>query len=254
VNVFGREYAEDYDALYGDKDYEGEVSLIEQLAAAHHDHVRRVVDFGCGSGGHAIRLAQRGYDVTGVDRSEHMLARAREKSAQLDFRVAPVFVQGDVTSVRLGSSFDLGLMMFAVLGYQVTDGALRDTLATVRAHLASGGLFIADVWYGPAVLATGVSERTKTVDAGNRRIIRSARSELDIASHRVDVQYVVQHVEGASTVEVARETHAMRFFFPDELERALGDAGFTLLAMRAMDEDAPATTQSWNVLFVARAN
>src|SRR5207244_9106566 len=40
-----------------------------------------VVDVGCGTGRHALRLAARGANVTGIDFSEGMLARAREKEA-----------------------------------------------------------------------------------------------------------------------------------------------------------------------------
>ena len=38
-----------------------------------------VVDVGCGTGRHAVRLAERGAHVVGVDFSDGMLARAREK-------------------------------------------------------------------------------------------------------------------------------------------------------------------------------
>src|SRR5205814_7072190 len=81
--LFGPLYASAYDALHEDKDYERECDLFErtfdELAAGG---VRRVLDLGCGTGGHAIPLARRGYDVVGVDRSEAMLARAADKAAR----------------------------------------------------------------------------------------------------------------------------------------------------------------------------
>ena len=45
-----------------------------------------VVDVGCGTGRHALRLAARGASVVGVDFSDGMLARAREKDGASDVR------------------------------------------------------------------------------------------------------------------------------------------------------------------------
>ena len=68
--VFGRDYADVYDAIYGAKDYAGEADLIERMLARHRvPRPCRVLDIGCGTGRHAFALARRGYEVTGIDRS-----------------------------------------------------------------------------------------------------------------------------------------------------------------------------------------
>src|SRR5215208_7052123 len=111
--VFGRDYAAAYDDLYHDKDYLAEVDLIEQLFKLHGTGpVRRVLDLGCGTGGHAVHLAHRDYEVVGVDRSAEMLERARARAAHARFEL------GEIGSLDLGETFDALLMMFAVIGYQ----------------------------------------------------------------------------------------------------------------------------------------
>ena len=45
-----------------------------------------IVDVGCGTGRHAVRLAGRGANVVGVDFSDGMLARAREKEGASQVR------------------------------------------------------------------------------------------------------------------------------------------------------------------------
>jgi hypothetical protein len=45
-----------------------------------------IVDVGCGTGRHAVRLAERGANVIGVDFSDGMLARAREKDGASQVR------------------------------------------------------------------------------------------------------------------------------------------------------------------------
>lgn len=256
-DMFGAAYAQQYDLLYQDKNYDAEVALLERLFRKHALVGNAVLDLGCGTGQHAIRLAQRGYEVTGVDRSPEMLRIARVKGEQSldELSPQPSFVEGDVTTVRLGGTpFDAALMMFAVLGYQVTNDAVRASLRTVRAHLRPGALFVCDVWYGPAVLHVRPSERTKVVDAPGGQVIRSVRTELDSFAHRADVSYRVWRLRDKEVVAEMHEKHAMRFFFPQELALLFEAAGLELLELRAFgDADAPPTEETWNVLAVGRA-
>ena len=55
----------------------------------------RIVDLGCGQGTQALRLARRGYDVTGVDASADLLARFER-----DLAAEPAGVRGRVRIVR----------------------------------------------------------------------------------------------------------------------------------------------------------
>jgi SAM-dependent methyltransferase len=254
--TFGPVYAELYDLLYRDKDYDSEVSLLERLFERYGLLGDRLLDLGCGTGQHAIRLARRGYRVTGVDRSASMLAIARVKAEQQLDEVAPhpLFVEGDVASVRLSEGFDGVLMMFAVLGYQVTAEAVLASLRTARAHLCEGGLFVCDLWYGPAVLKLRPSARTKVVEVPDGRIMRSACATLDGAAQRVDVVYHVRRMRDRDVVADLSETHRLRYFFPDELKATMERAGFALEDLQAFGErEGPPSEESWNVLAVGKA-
>src|SRR3954452_6016867 len=113
-SVFGAGYAAAYDALYQDKDYASECDMVERLVGTYgRGRARRILDLGCGTGGHAALLAERGYEVVGVDRAPDMLALARARGGTTRYEL------GDVATVDLGETFDVALMMFAVLGYQI---------------------------------------------------------------------------------------------------------------------------------------
>ena len=84
--IFGSTYADAYDLLYEEKDYLAECDLLESLFQTYGEGpIHRIIDFGCGTGNHAIPLASRGYQVTGVDRSVNMLSQA-EKSGRFQWQ------------------------------------------------------------------------------------------------------------------------------------------------------------------------
>jgi SAM-dependent methyltransferase len=67
----------------------------------------RAVEFGCGMGKHAIEMARRGFEVTGVDLSPTAIRMARENAAAADMDVR--FVAADVTrAMDLPTGFGFG--------------------------------------------------------------------------------------------------------------------------------------------------
>jgi SAM-dependent methyltransferase len=249
MTVFGAEYAAAYDTLYRDKDYSAECDLIECVFRAYAgEHVRRVLDLGCGTGGHAARLAQRGYQVVGVDRSEAMLERAQARGSSARF------VEADILGLDLGETFDAVVMMFAVLGYQVTNAEVLRALATVRRHLRPGGVFVADAWYGPAVLRERPTDRLKVQDTPDGQLIRAASGELDVRHHLCSVRYHVWRIDHAERVSQTTEEHRMRFFFPLELEALAAQSEMQVVRLGQFPEfDREPDEGSWNVMLVARA-
>lgn len=249
TDVFGPGYAGAYDSLYADKDYAGECNLLERIWATYGtDHVRSVLDLGCGTGRHAHELAARGYDVVGVDRSEPMLELARSRGP------GPAFVSADVAQLALGRTFDAAVLLFAVLGYQVETEQVLATLRSARRHLEPGGLLAFDVWYGPAVLAERPAPREKVVERDGERLVRRSSGTLDVRRHRVRVDFELWPLDRGAQVGAVMESHLMRFFFPLELEHYLADAGFRLCRLGGFPEVAQEPSETtWSVLAVAVA-
>lgn len=73
-------FAEYYDGLMQNVDYDGGAEYIHRLIRQYKPNAHLLVDLACGTGSMTVRFAQRGYDVIGVDFSEDMLSKAREKS------------------------------------------------------------------------------------------------------------------------------------------------------------------------------
>lgn len=254
-DVFGSIYGDAYDLLYQDKNYTAECDLVERLFQTHDTGaIQSVLDLGCGTGNHAIPLARRGYEVVGVDRSADMLAHARRKAGNPRDNGRAVFYQDDIRTVDLDRHFDAALMMFAVLGYQLENADVLSALRAARRHLRSGGLFLFDVWYGPAVLHQRASQRVKVIPTPRGQILRVASGVLDINRHLCTVHYRLWQFEGEKLVADAEEHHSVRYFFPREIDLFLASSGFAPIRLGAFPEfDRDPDETTWNILGLARA-
>jgi SAM-dependent methyltransferase len=256
MNVFNTLYASQYDSMYLGKSYLAECDLIDE--AVKRFAGRRpltLLDVGCGTGGHAFELSKRGYQVTGVDLSAEMLAAAQLKAETLDVSQKPLFVLGDARNFGTGTKHDIAIMMFAVVGYLVTNADVQAGLSNVRAHLEPGALFICDFWYGPSVLTERPSDRFREIAFGHGdRLLRAASTVLDTRRHLAEVTFRLWQFDGERIANEATEVHSMRYFFPMEFELLLANAGFELKSMTAFPSlDKPLSDDAWNALVVAQA-
>jgi SAM-dependent methyltransferase len=251
--VFGEAYANQYDQLYGEKDYAGECDLIEQAFQRFGSgEINSIVDWGCGTGNHSIVLAQRGYSMTGVDGSAEMLRRAGQKSA--DNCVDVRWIEGDARMAEAGGPFDAGLFMFAVLGYFPSNEDVTAALRNARRHIRTGGLLVFDVWYGPAVISLKPSDRVKVIPISDGKLIRMVTSELDTRHHLSSVHINSWRLVGGQVAEESDELHSLRYFFPLELEALLQQSDFRLASLTAFPTlDKPPDETTWNVFVVGIA-
>ena len=250
-----QEYAGYYDDLYQDKDYRGECSFLEDIFATFGSKtITSLLDLGCGTGGHALLLAERGLEVTAVDLSEQMIGVARERAHERGLEVD--IQQADIRQLELGKQFDAVISMFAVIGYQISNEDVSNTLQTARRHLDVGGIFTFDVWFGPAVLSVRPEQRFKIIRNGEEggRIIRLAKPRLDIMGHYVQVDYTIYQIENDRIVKEVQESHRNRFYFPKELEMLLDNCGFSCRQICPfMKLGQECSSEDWNVSVIATA-
>lgn len=149
----GQEYDAPYEARASiGMNVHGEADLITKLQHASDpqpapDIPYRVLDAGCGTGRMAIELARRGVAVVGVDLDEVMLAQARAKAPQLDWRL------GDLATIEVGQRFDCVVLAGNVMIY-LTPGTEAATLANMAGHLKPGGVLVAAFELQPPAWST----------------------------------------------------------------------------------------------------
>jgi SAM-dependent methyltransferase len=254
MSVFGQ-YARYYDLLYRDKDYEAEAQFIRTVLQTYAPEAQQLLELGCGTGAHAVLLAEQGYQVHGIDLSEEMLQRADSRLTQLppDLTSRLKFTQGDLRNVRLNQTFDVVLSLFHVMSYQTTNEDLSAALATVKDHLKPGGIFVFDVWYGPAVLSDRPQVRVKHLEDDQISVTRIAEPILYPNKNWVDVNYQIFITDKQTTsVNELRETHRMRYWFNPEIESLVQQFGLKILKCREWMSDREAGFDTWGTYFIAQ--
>jgi hypothetical protein len=109
------------------------VELLAELAGEG-----AALEFAIGTGRIALPLAERGVRVAGIDNSEPMLARLREKPGAEQIEV----VAGDMATTRLPGAFSLVYLVFNTIFNLTSQDGQVACFENAAAHLESGGRFV----------------------------------------------------------------------------------------------------------------
>jgi SAM-dependent methyltransferase len=176
------------------------------LATARPGVGEHVLDIGCGCGATTISLAQRvgaSGRVLGVDISEPMLARARERCAEL--RLANVeLMRSDAQQAQLIPTHDLAFSRFGVMFFDDPTSAM----ANIGRGLLPGGRLVFVCWQDRAV---------------------NPWMGVPLAA-------ALQHVPAPPPV-VPNAPGPFAFADPDRVRAILGDAGYTGITLEGVEHD-----------------
>ena len=210
-------YANYYDLLYKDKDYEGEVEYIDKIIKKYTDKANSILDLGCGTGKHAELLSHKGYFIHGVDASEKMLEKANLR-ARYNSKIQ--FTLSNIQDFNLKVKFDVVTALFHVMSYLNDDDSINQSLKNIYYHLKEGGIFIFDCWYGPAVLYQRPEIRIKRLSNNDVELTRIAEPVIKENKNVVEVNYdiFIKNNKDNKIFEI-KEVHSMRYFFMNEIKQ-----------------------------------
>lgn len=214
---------------------------VEQFLALVKRSEGRVLDLACGPGRHSIPLAQRGFNVTGVDHSVFLLERARARGAEVG--VAVEWLQADMRDFRRPDTFDLALSLFTSFGYFRDDADNQRVLDNVWASLRPGGTFVLDM-VGKEVLArnfnpTASREVPEGVVVQRRRVV----DDWD----RMENEWILLRDGTARTFRFDHWIYSGR-----EIKRMFTDAGFAHVAVFGNYLGAPYGPEASRLVVVGR--
>jgi SAM-dependent methyltransferase len=244
--IFGN-YAKYYNLLYSDKDYSGESDYIIKLLKKYASDAVDILDIGCGTGKHASLIAQRGYNVTGIDLSEEMISIARSKNYKdSKFQVA------NARNFKHIQKYDAISSLFHVMSYQTSNKALEEVFINVSRHLKPGGVFIFDFWYTPAVLTQKPSVRIKRLEDQDIKVTRLTEPIQHFNENIVDVNFELliedKHTGG---FEIIKELHEMHYFSIPEIDFFLEKSGLKSIRYEEWMSGNMPSEETWGVCCIA---
>ena len=135
--------AASYDRLTNDVDYEATVEFYMQILKREGLRPRTAADLACGTGSVTKILAEKGFDVIGVDLSEEMLTEAFQKVQ--DMGNPPRFVCQPLQELWLPRGVDMAVCALDSLDYITNPNDCDEAIRRTYKALNPGGIFIFDV-------------------------------------------------------------------------------------------------------------
>lgn len=136
------EFADIYDILTDDVEYEKRAEYIDKLVKVHLGRKADLLcDLGCGTGSICTLLSGKGYDCIGIDQSQEMLCVALTKNP--DGKI--LYLNQNITDFELYGTVDVFLSMLDTVNYITDDEALCRMFSLVSNYLNPDGIFIFDV-------------------------------------------------------------------------------------------------------------
>jgi SAM-dependent methyltransferase len=212
---YGEGFADVYDEWYADvTDVDATVSRMVELA----DGEGRVLELGVGTGRLAVPMAAAGLRVVGVDSSEAMLAKLRER----DTAGTVEAVLGDIAVDLPAGPFDAVLVAYNTIFNLLGELDQPSLFRRVADRLAPGGVFVVEAFV-PDTDATGesseVTMRTMTVD----------HVVLSVSVNRPDEQVAEgQFIQISETGGVRLRPWSIRWATPEQLDAMAAAAGLHL--------------------------
>ena len=129
-----------YHQLYFNRDDNEAAAFIDQLISyLKPPPGSRMLDVACGKGRHSIQLAEKGYDVTGIDLSEESIDEALHSATEYLH-----FFQHDMRLPFRADYFDYAFNFFTSFGYFNTRQEHDDAIHTIAQALKKDGIFVLD--------------------------------------------------------------------------------------------------------------
>jgi SAM-dependent methyltransferase len=218
-----------------------------------------VLELGCGTGRVSLEIAAGGIDVTGVDLSPRMLEVAGRKAQVQGLSAHCDFQQGDMREVRLEQRFPLVIIPFRGFQHLETVVDQREALATVRNHLAPGGLLIVDM-FNPdvAMLAdmdsTPFHVRDVHQPESGTRLVVYGQNRWDHIEQTNNSRLIIEEVDhqGRMLQRLYRD-FVMRYTYRYEMQHLLEICGFTVEALYGDFDGNPVSEAAEELVWLSRA-
>lgn len=241
--VFDETYLQTYLPFTDDERTRAEA--LGAAALAGLEQGAEILDCPCGFARHSLVLTGAGYEVTGLDRSETLLAEAERRRGDADH---PRLVRGDYRELPFAdASFDAVFCLFSALGYLERDedvGVLRE----FRRVLRPGGALIVETMHRDGLARFSRASPHRTWDRLPDDALFLHEHETDWLAGTMSALHLVVTAAG----ERIERRFVHRLYSMKEWAEMLRDAGFAEVDAFGGWDEAPASPESWRLILRGR--
>lgn len=238
---FGEDYLRTYLPALPDEKTEAQVDGIVSCLGLQPP--ARVLDLCCGHGRHAVRFAERGYEVAGQDLSELFLARARDDAERRGVTVQ--WVHGDMREIPFEGELDAVINMFTAFGYLEDEEEDLKVLRQVAKALKPGGRLLLETMHRDNLLRRFLPYSvTRHADG----LVVTDEREIDVLTSRINVVSTFFEPDGRRY----ERRHSLRLYTLRELVRMLSAAGLEFERACGGLDGSPVTLESQRLVVISR--
>jgi SAM-dependent methyltransferase len=229
-NIFDARIASQYDEQSADM---FEPAVLEPTVAflAERAGDGPALEFAIGTGRIALPLSRRGITVHGIDISEPMVARLREKEGADAVGVTI----GDFATTRVEGTFRVVYLVFNTIMNLMTQDEQVACFENAAAHLGSGGCFVIEV---------GVPDLQRLPRGQTFQPFSVTPTHLGFDEYDVATQFAASHHYWIDGERVQVDSYPFRYVWPSELDLMARIAGLRLRERWGWWNRQPFTSES----------
>lgn len=247
-------FAQVYDVFMDDVDRELWRDFIVKKLRAQKIENGLLCDLGCGTGIMTEMLAEKGFDMIGVDASADMLSIAKQRqfmrAAERGEASEPdiLYLQQNMSELELYGTVRAIICVCDSVNYITDENELKKTFQLVNNYLDPGGIFIFDI-NTPAKYEE-IGENTIAENRSEGSFIWENSYDAGQRLNEYDLTLFLPEEDGS--FRKYEETHVQRAWSEEEIARALEEGGLKLLEKLDAYTDRPATEETQRICYIAQ--
>lgn len=219
-----------------------------------------ILELGCGTGRILVPIAAAGCRIVGLDLSDYMLAKCREKllAQPADVRERARLVKGNMVSFSIEETFSLVTFPFRSFHHLLSVSDQLSCLGCANRHLEAGGKLVLDLFNFKPDEMLHPNQKEETEDfrdlelPDGRKFRRTQRiAGFNRAEQYLNIELIhyVTHADGRT--ERLVQAFPWRYFFRSEAQRLLERSGFKILDIFGDYDRSNLSDKSPEMIFVA---
>jgi len=209
-----------------------------------------VLDIGCGTGRVSVPLAEAGYPVVGIDLSDAMLVRARERVAGLPIADQIEWIEADIRTFEMPGPAGLAIFTYNGFMHFLEQADQLEAMQQMARNLKAGGGLVIDIANPIEMAETGspgqiVLERTFTDDATGQTVMQQSVVDVDRAGQIMSITWIYDRLADDGQMMRTVIPVQLRYTSPHEMTLLMQIAGFESVEVygdyqfNAFEEDSP---------------